>query len=699
MRILYFIVGLWLMAVALADPVLDNRTLRYLDGNQLVWQRSYPQELGPISNPIEVAGVTYLGIGPEVYAFSHAGAVIGRADLPGFVTSIDATGGVVQATTAYKDYSERFTLNNLGTGLLVRERVVFPPDPKITGWLNLAARLVPSNKLAEAQQQDPTNSFLAFRVAQQATKKGDSYGELSAIRSTLEYSLPFPAWVQLASELDTAGYPDTANLALQRAREDAAMRGIDPEIAISRQVLATYGDPISYIETLLKQNRLSRVGAWLSYLRDLHPRFEDSQTLYTRYAAILEEQGRAGEAEEWRQFSRSLNTGTLYNLGPNGLSSVRDVARLLTLALAIALASALLLMLIKSWRTQGIATRALGGRYRSWLARPLSRARRVSLAYISFSERLMLTTLSVVLLLALVGWQWAGQVGVALHSSALNFGTYGGGWGNSTLEELNLRSNPDTTVLKALAAQLDGDDKTAREQYNQALPDACALNNLGAIAHKRGDDAQARENYRAALSRRPDLSSAMYNLDLNPATPSATFQHTYRVGEPRLCYPDQRSLARATTGDLSVTLRNNFLNPSQLIKETPSNSARLGWMIIAAAIFSAILGFSLLLPRTPIPLKETRPWLYRVLGLLMPGASLTANSWGAMLLLVWGIILAALVPLTKLLKYNYLPTSGASVQSWLLTALIISYVINTLAFIISEIRYARMMRHESQMSD
>lgn len=684
---------------ARAAPVLEGRTLRYEDGPRLVWQRTYSPALGDLTGPLEVGGITYLGVGPALYAMSATGDVLGRADLPGVVTSLDASAGAVLVSTQEAGYTERFTVESQAGVPVVQERVVFPPDLAITGWLDRVARTVPQADLQKAGTDDPTNPFIDLRKARLAKQAGDQFAALSAVRRALSATLPFPAWVQLAAQLDTTGFPAAADLALDRARRDAAARGLDPDIPISRAALGAYGNPSGYVGTLLAQGRLARAAVWMAHLRELHPRFEGGLALYGRYADVLEAQGRAGEAEEWRQFRRSLRAGTLYNLGPDGLRSVRDAARLATLTLTLALTAALLALLARAWKVQGEDTRALGGRYRSWLRHPLTRARRMTVAYASPSERLMLTLLVAALITAVGGWQWANQATAALRSPALNIGTYGGGWGNAQTSALNLRPGPDTALLSGLSAQLDGDDSSAREQYTQALPDACALNNLGVIAQLRGDEPQARDQYRAALSASPDLAAAAFNLGLDPAGPELAFQRTYRPGQPRLCYPDQRSLTRAVTGDLSATLRQALLHPLEQLRPTPGNSVRLSWLLLGATLLGAVLAFSLLLPRTPLPAVQARPLAYRITTLLLPGAGLIDNPWGGVLLLGWASLLAVLAPLSGLVAYPNLSLLGqAPTRNLLIAGLIAVYAVNTLAFITAEMRHARRVAREAEQA-
>ncbi|MFC6749549.1 hypothetical protein [Deinococcus aquaticus] len=84
-----------LTGTAQGTAVLEDRTLRSENGAQLLWSRSYPDALGSLSGPLEVGETVYLGVGPVVFAYSSAtGTPLGRADLPGLVTSLDASGAL-----------------------------------------------------------------------------------------------------------------------------------------------------------------------------------------------------------------------------------------------------------------------------------------------------------------------------------------------------------------------------------------------------------------------------------------------------------------------------------------------------------------------------------------------------------------------------------------------------------------------------
>ncbi|GGI90267.1 hypothetical protein [Deinococcus wulumuqiensis] len=687
-----------------AELRVDGHTVRALSGEQVTWQWTFAPELGAVSRPVRLDGQNYVAVGPVVYALSDEGRFLGRADLPGRVTSLDSSGGAVRVSVGGPGGSERLTLGApSGDTLPVEERVVFAPDPAVTGWLARFADALPEGDVTRAGAQFPANPFIALREAEAATARGDDYAALSAVRRALAVTLPFPAWTQLAARLDRAGFPAAANLALDRAKRDAAARGIDPAVPVSRAALFAYGNPSGYVDTLLTQNRLPRAEIWMSFLRELYPRFEGGDALYHRYADVLEAQGRAGEAEEWRQFARSLRAGTLYNLGPNDTGALRDVARLATFALMTALLAAVLTLSARAWPTQRQDLAALGGRWRSW-RRPPERLRRTALAYASFSERLLLLTLAAGLLTALGGWQWANLTGRALRDPALGTGTYSASplLNHPAINQPGLNSPAPgaaggadlqpvaaSYLLAGLRTQLDGDLAAARTLYGRAGTDACALNNLGAIAQSRDDLPQARSLYQRALSLQPDLSAAAYNLGRNPGTPETTFQRTYRPGQPRLCYPERRALARSVSGDLGSVLRGAVTDPLGFLAGRRAHT-RLSWGLLAALPLLGVLLVLLLIPRAADRRRLGRPAAFRAFATLLPGAGLLGNAWGGVLLVAWAGVAVAL--LARWLPFPTLPLQAAPVRSVLWLALGALYALNVLALLLIEAAHARRRR-------
>ena len=671
---------------AQAAAVLDGRRLSFEQGGQILATQQFPEALGDLTGPVSQGNATWLGIGPALYRFDEKGVATARLDFPDMISSLDSSGGVLRVTAGPSAAQDSYSV----VGNQIQERVVFVPDIRVTGWLARAADAVPESELAQAAAADPTNPFVALRLARQARQQGDLFTALSQTQRAASIPLPFAASVQLAARMEAVGSPSAANLLLSRAARDFAARGYDPALPISREALSAYGDPLGELGVLLSGNRLERAEVWIRYLRQTTPRFEGGPQLYERYAALLDTQGRSGEAEEWRAFSRSLSAGTLYNLGPNALLTLRDAARLCAAALLISVLAAGLTLMARAWRVQGKDTAALGGRHLSVLRHPLSRLRRSTLAYAGLGEKLVLLSLLAGLLVSLSAWTWAAQTQARLQAPALNMGTYGGAWFYGGLDELNLRPGRDTALLRGLAAQLDGDDTAARRLYETDPVSACAQNNLGTLAQQRGDTAQARELWRASLSAVPESLAPAYNLGLEPAAPEAAFQREFR-STPRLCYPDQRVRVSAISGSLAAQLQRLALSPWDALVGTPTGlAAPLQWLWAALLLLACLLSVVwLLTPAPPSARVMGRPLLFRLLALLLPGTALLDGAWGAVLLLTWAAALVSALQSAGRLALPYLP--GVPEVVWF-TALIVVYSLNTLGLGLEEIRAARLRR-------
>lgn len=687
--------ALTLAAPVHADASLEGRTLSYQnDAGDTTWSRSYPPELGVLSGPLTQDGLSWLAVGPALYAYTPTGEQRVRLDFPAEISALDGGGGTLQATAGFGNVRQTFTVNDMR----IQNRVVLPPDAQITGWLARAASGVPQSGLAQAAQQDPANPFLEVRLAQLAQAQGDRYGAVSATQRAVSADVPFAASVQLASQLETAGYPAAADLALDRAARDWAARGYDPALVVSQEALRAYGDPLTELNVLLSQNKLRRADAWIRYLRLVSPRFEGYPDTYARYAQILDTQDRGGEADEWRQFSRTLSSGTLYNLGPGALLILQAAARVLTLALLLAIMAALLGYAAHYWAVQGADLAPLGGRWGGWLRHPLSRARRITLAYAGFGEKLVFASLLLGLLLSLSAWVWTSRVNGRLLDPALSAGTYGGAWFYDGLDRLSLSGSPvDIALIRGLASQLDGDTAAARQTYAAAgnVPGACIQNNLGVLSALGGDSAQARDSYRQALAQDPGQVSASYNLGLHPQSPETGFQESFRTGQPRLCYPDQQTLIQALDTPPGASALGLLRDPWTALNNLPSGLPRpFQWLWVGLLLLlTAASLLWLLVPRLPGGRAAGRPPLYRVTALLLPGSALLEGAWGSVLLLGWASTLAVLAGHLRLISAgSLLGAGGPGLVAFLMVALASIYILNILVFVLDELRTARSVR-------
>ncbi|WP_425146810.1 hypothetical protein [Deinococcus sp.] len=676
-----------------AEASVQGRTLSFQDAaGRTTWTRRYPAALGTLLGPLSQDGLNWLAVGPALYAYADDGEQRVRLDFPAEISALDQGGGTLQVTGGFGSVRQTFSVSNMQ----IQGRVVLPPDPAVTGWLRRAALAVPQPELPQAASADPSNPFLHLRLARLAQLRGDRYGEVSAAQQAVTAAVPFAASVQLAADLDSAGFPSAADLSLDRAARDWAARGYDPALPVSQEALRAYGDPLLELNTLLSQNKLRRADAWIRYLREVSPRFEGYPAVYARYARMLDAQDRSGEADEWRQFSRRLSAGTLYNLGPGALPILRDAFRVLALALLLAVLAALLSFAAHYWSVQGRDLAALGGRWRAWLLHPLSRARRVTLAYAGFGEKLVLVSLLLGLLFVLSGWVWTSRVDARLHAPALNAGTYGGAWFYDGLDRLELAGEArDIALIRGLAAQLDASAALARQSYSRALGSACVLNNQGVLAAGAENTAEARDSYRQALALDPGLPAAAYNLGLHPSDPESAFQARFRPAQPRLCYPDQQALIGAldlTPGSETLgLLRAPWVALSGLPTGLPGPLQWL-WIACLLLLLAACLLW-LLVPRLPQATLAGRPGLYRLLALLLPGAALLEGAWGSVLLLGWALTLSALLGLSGWWRLNaLLGAAGPELRTLLLGTLALVYLLNIVVFVLEEVRVARRGR-------
>ncbi|WP_110888010.1 hypothetical protein [Deinococcus yavapaiensis] len=701
LALLFALAGLAAAQVAVQDHIVRS------EGEGRTWSRTFERALGPLVGPVDTGERVWIAAGPQLYALSSQGAVLARLHLPGEAVALDGSGGELRVTVRYGAVNETFgVVNDTLDG-----RVVYPPLANVTSSLERAAReglsFDPRRPLdsrgaaallRERARRDPSNPFTLAYLSVAARNAGDAQSAQEAAESALQTRDPFFVLVRLARFFDSVGQSALADRALDLARQNAADLGYDPALPMNRAALLAYGNPLGYLDLLLDQQKTRRADAWIRHLRVLSPRFEGYRDVYARYADVLEAQGRDGEAFDWRRFSDELSSGTPYNLGPNALLAVRDVARLATLAVVASLLAMLLSFGARAWTQQGKDLAPLGGRYRSWARHPLSRLRRILLSYWGFGEKLVLVALLAALLVVLGAWTWSSRTYVRAGTDVLNFGTYGGAWFYDGLERLGLDvASREARFVRGLAAQLDDDTATAREQYGLAGKSGCNLNNVGVLLAGGGDPATARARYRDALALSPNLVAPAYNLGLEPGGFETNFQRAYRVG-PRLCYPDARSVGAAVDGVLTGEIRTITNNPWAYLTRFPSGLAQpLQWAWVGLLLFACGLSFLwLLVPRVPGSKVARRPWRYRLLAFLFPGVAFLDVAWGLVLLLAWATSLVAGGATLGLARFPYLlDFSGAGVRTTLLLALAVTYGLNTLLLLLDEVAHVRRVRATS----
>lgn len=673
------------LARAQSEVTLDGRHLNF---SATSVSRHFDRALGELRGPISQEGTVWLGVGPALYAFSRDGALIERLDFGGPISGLDASSGQLLTVTAgFPGAQDTYTLS----GGRLSERVVLPPLPEVTGWLERAAAAVPDSELKSA---DPSNPYLALRRLDMARRDADEVAARRERSRLLSLNAPFPALFRLAALLEERADPEGADTLLRRAEQDYAARGYDPALPLNREALRAYGDPVAEAQHLLETGQLARAQVWLETLRRAMPRAQGAGAAFERYAALLRARGLSAQAAPWEAAARRLREGTLYHLGPQSLVQVRDAARLLLLSALLSLLTAYAALLLRarpSQRRDG----ALG--LKAW-ARPLWRLRRGALGYAGSGEKLVFAAWLLCALLALSAWTWAARTQTALESPALNMGTYGGAWFYDQLQR-PARINLDAQLLYGLAAQLDDDDVQARRYYRAAeeagqpsSAAACIQNNLGVLLQQQGDPALAREAWRAALAQSPELSAALYNLQ---GDQGSEFQQRYRPLQPALCYPDQRNMVSALGGSLLRQLDWLWQRPIAALNATPTGLPAWAQWTWIAALLAACAYVALLLPLPPLPQQLRslgglpRSALFRALALLFPGVALLEGVWGGLLLLLWSALLIA--GLSRL----GLNLGGLTLPWGLIVAgLALGYLINLFALWLGQRRYWRALRRE-----
>ncbi|GGJ25042.1 hypothetical protein [Deinococcus roseus] len=626
----------------LPQAQLNGRVLQGVVNGITQWSVNYPVELGDLHEPIQEGDHIYLPLGSMLDQLSVVTGVLeNRWYFPAPIGQLERTEvGLLVMVDHGQGIRENFTLQNNK----IQERVVYPPRMEVLRELERRARLGLSQdpmarlslrvtqELEARVRQDPLNPFLWIFLGQQRFLNRDNLAAHQALGEAMRAEVPFFISVRMGVLLDSMGAPEYANQALTQAKMNWAELGYDPAVPVSARAWEAYGNALWYSRYLLAQGRVERAGVWFKFLREISPRFEGYASTYEQYAGWLEDQGRTGEAIGWRNIERELAQNSLFSLGEHALLTIQEVARLTVFTL---LASYLVIWLTLHLRYLGLQFRELqpyGGLF-SGFRNPLMRVRHVIFTYATFSEKLVVLTLFLLGILALGVWGWSSRAQQATQSAALNMGTYGGVWFYSQLDSVSAANSPEASYLRGVAVQLDGDQGRALELYQQAPDVAAALNNQGVMLEMRGDQKAASNLYREALTVNPNLVAAAYNLQLSPSSFETTFQSIYHSG-PRLAFPTDVERLRAVSPDFSEEANRFLRNPWTYLMALPTGfNVYLQALWVAWLLASTLLTVLLfMVPRPRSAREEIRPWLFRVMTVLLPGSGLIDEVWGLLLL-------------------------------------------------------------------
>lgn len=687
-------------------PRLNGASLQGVREGAVVWNISLPTAT-KVPPPVVEGTTVWLATYSLLRQIDiNNGIVLRRFDLPADILSVERIDNELQVEVQYPE-GAREQLNIILPVARLESRIVYPPNRQVTGVLERMATTglefnpkKPKN-LSKALGiwetrwiQDPTNPFIALFLGRTQLLMGQDLAAQTAFRQALQTKAPFFVYIRMAVLLEGWGLPQLSDQALELARRSWAELGYDPALPVSRAALSAYGGTLNMLQELIEQRRYIRADAWIRFLRDIAPRFQGYNSFYRQYAKLLEDQGRMGEASDWRNFERTLAQGSFYTLGPEALLIFRDAARFAVSSLLLVLLLSVLSMYIRYWGAQARDLRSVGGRYAGWLQNPLLRLRHVMLSYCTISEKLVLITLGMAILIGLSLWSWSARTQNYAQHPALNMGTYGGAWFYQAWSHLGSEiTSPERAFVRGLAAQLDRDTDTARTSYQEANQIAATFNNLGVLESETNNPARAQEDYRKALSLDSSLLAPAYNLKLNPSGFEVNFQNSYRDGDLRLSYPSLQTVYRAISNPYTQDLGQLWSQPWFYLMNVPTGLKvwqQAAWVLVLLMTL-AIQTLWLLVPRPDSAKLPPRPWLYRTVAVLVPGLGIIDEVWGLLIIVPWAGLMIALLGQGFGWQYGqfFVPIALGWSQNPLFWVLIALYLLNILALILEEVSFVR----------
>jgi tetratricopeptide (TPR) repeat protein len=623
------------------------------------------------------------------------GKITQRFYLSGQVKTLEPTATGYRATVQpIAGVEEIFLLEN---GKIL-ERVVFAPSSALLETVNRGWReKVIGDPVAfwrEKSNLDNTNPLLKVQLGLALQKSNQTEAAKTAFSQALDVNVPFYVSLRVAQEFEKANLPDLADTALARAKVNYAISGYDPGFAVSKTVLAAWGNPLETAKSLFKSNNPKRAEAWLAYLRDTSPHFPGAGTVFLEYAVWLDGQNRAGEARQVREFITDLDKGSVFRFGDAGLIRLSAFA---LAGAAVALVAFLLLqfvLLLKYWSQQTKDLMPFGGRFGAIGRAPFTRLRHSLPAYYTFTEKLVLLVLLLTTVVGVGVWQYSDQADKWLKQTFLTQGTAGG---TNYFQALNSVPQPTADYLRGLGLHLSNDLDGAITAYRNSGEIAGAANNLGVILASRGDKAGSEREFQRAAG----LGSRVANQNLGSSIVGyrAAFHAAYRKGTAMLEVPSAEELVLIRFGTLEQEFRRMIQDPWSywlaLRFGLPFWAHQaLGALILMIVVLSV---FWLFIPRVASARLAPRSVLYHLGAILIPGSGLADEVWG-ILLLPPSIAVVALIAIewyqlpfaesilqgSSILGLTNLPPLLDLKTNWqyLLIALAVIYAVNVLAWIL-----------------
>ncbi len=641
-----------------------------LDGGDVVgsrngveaWRLAFGSGSGATAGLVEREETVLVGHGNHLLEVDRlTGSVLSRERLPAQVADVDEGPDGVVVTVRYSSGEEA------RVALPAARPVAFDPDPSLYTWLRAEAGVSdPVTQLA----RDPTNPWLYVAAARQRPDEAQTLrrGALAQARTFYEYA-------QLAQEFMAGPARDEslAAQAMNAALDDFVARGYRGSLLFEPDLVDAYGFPQVGLRQALTAGDREAADFWAPWVNRLAGDGAPGATaLLNRYADMLQEAGEGEAAAAWRELAAATAGADPRTALERAAAAVGSTGWYGVLALLVAVVALRLTLLAKYWRAQTLTLRQ-----RREAGRGTGRfARALTLRYATFTEKLVILLLfaAMVAVAALGGWtQRAEDVPDELGSGSLATPA-----AQALLGEA--REGPDRDFALAYAAQTAGDDAAAGSLYRALTADPDAMNNLGVL---RGEP----ELFRLALDLDPGHPEASFNLgeDTNPSR----LLEAYRPDEPLLAAPDRDRLARAFGGSPWESLGEAFTNPYTVLVGLAPIETTWAWatVVVLFLAWAAWTFLTLFFPRPQAAANAPRTFLYHLLALLLPGSGLADELWGVLLLVPWAIF--GIDTLRHLTGVGGVPALPYDTD---LVALVLIYVVNTVAFAVEYASYSRRMR-------
>jgi hypothetical protein len=653
---------------SLTSPVnvrLEGGVLTAIEDDREAWRLEFPNSSGETTGLVEFDDVVFLGHGNSVLKIDRAtGDVVQRFIVSGQVTELGGAREILTVRSSVGEgLTETFTIQNDE----LQETVRFGNESEIFNWLQNEANV---ENATQRLEQDTTNPWLYIRAATEATDAAQTSTYYSEAVNT---SQTFYDGAKLATYLLGNNQTELANEAFDKALEDFAARGYDPRLLRDEATMQNYGFPIAEFEEAINGRDLAKADVYANWLRYfVSPDNGNLSSLMGRYASVLSQEGQNERADEVRSYIEGARLTRFDNVLGTVANGLGNAGWYGVLSLGVAIVGLWLTLLFKYWSPHTLLTKRRQAAKKS--VNPFSRL--LSIRYYSFTEKVFLVLLFAAMLVLAALASWNGRGREVAGEAAFATGTLSGSVAQNAL--VNLPDNPSSNFIRGYAAQVAGDEESARDFYQRSGDFAPALNNLAALTNDQG------------LYQRADLlPEAKANLG-EEVTLSPWQAFVSETGQPLLVTPALSDLRAASAGSWLDALGGVFTNPWTGLQEArPANVAPWLWTVLQVLflLLALIAVIWLFVPRPRLAANAPRNILYHLFSLLIPGSGLADEMWGIVLIVPWAVV--GLDVISDLLGGGL--DIGINLRTGYIILAVI-YLINLVAFIVEYNSYLRRMR-------